>query len=179
LKRIVWTVLALLFLGVSWLWDTLHPLIRRFIDILPLDGMKRAVVRFMDRLPPYVTLAVFLIPLLASEPVKIVAFWLFTRKQWLPGVLVYAGAELLRFGLVAFLFNACRDKLLSISWFARMYVWFVRVHEWAHEQVEPLRASLRAYAHRAFVEAGLSGGRGSFWRRLMALWRYTRRTRAV
>ena len=173
LKRIVWTFVAVCFLAVSWLWDTLAPLVRALIDLIPLERAKQAVVRFMDRLSPYPTLIVFLIPLVATEPVKIFAFWLFAKHQWLAGVLTFASAEILRFGLVAFLFKSCKDKLLSIGWFARLYAWFVRAHEWAHEQVDPVRRSIRA----ALVESGLIGGRGPLWRRLTALWRITRRGR--
>ena len=173
LKRIAWTFLAVCFLAVSWLWETLAPLIRALIDLIPLERTKAAVIRFMDGLSPYPTRIVFLIPLVASEPIKLVAFWLFAHKQWAAGLLTYVGAELLRFGLVAFLFKACKDKLLSIAWFRRLYEWFVRAHEWAHAQVDPLRRAIRA----ALVEAGLIGGSGPLLRRLRALWRIARRGR--
>jgi hypothetical protein len=174
LKRIVWTILALAFLAVSWLWDTLNPLIHKLVDWLPLDGLKQRIAAFMHRLPPYATLAVFLIPVVLIEPFKLVAVWLFAKKLWFAGMATYVAADLLRFGLVAFLFNTCKDKLLSIGWFRRLYEWFVWAHDWAYAQVAPLRAHLR----QAFVEAGLvGGGRVSIWRRLAALWRYTRRGR--
>jgi hypothetical protein len=171
LKRILWTAVAVCFLAVSWLWDTLAPLIRAIIDLIPLERVKQAVIAFMDRLEPYPTLAIFLIPLFASEPIKVGAFWFFTQKQWLAGVATYLFAEVMRFGLVAFLFTACKDKLLSIPWFARLYALFVRAHEWAHAQVDPLKAQIRA----ALVEAGLIGGKGPLLRRLRALWRIARR----
>src|SRR6476620_6459394 len=109
------------------------------LELIPLERLKQAVLRFIDRLPPYPTLFLFLIPIVVIEPVKIGSLWLFAHKRWIAGVVSYAGAEVLRFGLVAFLFKACRDKLLSISWFARLYEIFVRVHEWAHEQVDPIK----------------------------------------
>ena len=37
LKRILWTAVAVCFLAVSWLWDTLAPLIRAIIDLIPLE----------------------------------------------------------------------------------------------------------------------------------------------
>lgn len=175
LKRILWTTVAVCFLAVSWLWDTLAPLIRAFLDLIPLERVKRAIISFVEGLRPYPTLAVFLIPLIACEPVKIGSLWLFAQKQWFAGLATYVFAEVLRFGLVAFLFNACKDKLLSIGWFAKLYELFVRVHAWAHEQVDPIRKAIRD----ALVEAGLIGGHGSIWRRLVALWRIARRGSAA
>ena len=174
LKRIFWTILALAFLSLSWLWDWLGPLVQRFIDLLPLERLKQAVIRFMDRLPPYPTLVVFLIPIVVIEPLKILALWILARGQILLGIASYAGAELLRFGLVAFLFRSCRDKLLSIGWFAVAYGWFVAAHEWAHRQVAPFLAGVRKWLR----DAGLIGGERGFLSRLRALWRYSRRGRA-
>ena len=67
-RRALWTTLALAFLGVSWFWERLRPPIRWVIDRIPLEGLKRAVAAFMDRLPPYPTLVIFLIPVIALEP---------------------------------------------------------------------------------------------------------------
>ena len=170
-KRTLWTILALAFLGLSWLWEKLHPLIHWVIDRIPLEALKRAVARFMERLPPYPTLIVFLIPLIALEPMKIVALWLFAKGQWLPGVATYIGTDVLRLGLVSFLFNTNKDKLLSIPWFLRLYEWFTYVHEWARAQVAPLKAAIR----QALLEAGLLGGRGGIVRKIAAIWRFARR----
>ena len=99
LKRILWTAVAVCFLAVSWLWDTLAPLFRAFFDLIPLERVKQAVIAFMDRLAPYPTLAVFLIPVVASEPIKLGSFWLFAQKQWVAGGTAFLFAEILRFGL--------------------------------------------------------------------------------
>ncbi len=170
-KRGILISLALAFLGVSWLWEQLHPVVRWIIDRIPLESLKQAVVRFMDRLSPYPTLCVFLAPLVVVEPLKILAVWLLAKGQWALGVFTYLGTDILRLGLVSFLFKTCQDKLLSIPWFRRLYEWFVAAHEWAHAQVAPIRAALR----RALAEAGLTGGRAGLWRKVAAVWRYARR----
>jgi hypothetical protein len=164
------TILAVLFLSLSWLWDRLAVPVRWIFERIPLEGLKRAVIRFMDRLPPYPTLFVFLIPIVILEPMKIVALWLFARHQFLLGLATYIGADVVRLALVAFLFKACRDKLLSIGWFAWCYTWFVWGHEWAHRQVAPVVAAVRAWLQRA----GLIGGERGMWTRVRALWRYCR-----
>ena len=174
-KKVVWFAVALIFLGVQWVWDHLHPIISKIVAWLPLEGLKRQVAAFMDRLPPYPTLFVFLIPLLSSEPIKLVGFWMMAHHQWLLGVALYIFSEVMRFGLVAWLFQICRDKLLSIGWFNWLYQWFLRAEAWAHAQTEPVKAWLRA----AFQHEGLTNSHHhSLLRRLVALWRYTKARRA-
>ena len=85
-RRVLWTLVALIFLGLSWLWDHLHPIITFLIRLIPLEGVKEAVRRFMEHLPPYPTLVVFLIPAIVHELMKVGAFFLFHRHQWLAGV---------------------------------------------------------------------------------------------
>ncbi len=170
-RRWCWTALALAFLGASWFWDILHPFIKSIVDLIPLEGLKRAIADFMARLPPYPTLVVFLIPLIILEPGKLVAFWLFAKRQWLPGIVTYIGTDVLKLAVVSFLFKTNRDKLLSIGWFARLYIWLLRVHDWAREQIEPLKAAIRM----ALQEAGLTRTRGGFLRKAAALWRHARR----
>ena len=87
------------------------------------------------------------------------------------GAATYVATDVLRLGIVSFLFKTSQDKLLSIPWFARLYAWFLWAHEWAHAQVAPLRAAVRA----AVREAGLLDGRGATWRKVAAIWRYARR----
>lgn len=170
-KRLFWTALALAFLGVSWLWEVLHPVIRRLVDWIPLEGLKRRVAAFMDQLGPYPTLAVFLVPLIALEPGKFIAVWLFAKGQWLAGGVTYIVTDILKLGFVAFIFKTSREKLLSIGWFARMHGWFVFAHDWAHAQVAPWKAAIR----KALQEAGLLTGKGRVWSKVLALWRHARK----
>jgi hypothetical protein len=172
-RRIVWTIVALIFLGLSWLWDHLHPIVAYIVSLIPLEGLKEAVRRFMARLSPYPTLIVFLIPAVVHELMKVGAIWLFHKHQWLAGIFVYLAADVIGLALVAFLFQTCRDKLLSIPWFAKCYAWFEAAHVWAAQQVAPIKAHI----HQALVEAGLIGGRAGIIAKLVAVWRYTRRHR--
>ena len=172
--RFVVTLAALIFLGVSWAWERFHPLIQAIIDRIPLEALKRAIARFIAALPPYATLLLFLIPLIASEAIKLISYWLFAKRQFALGLVVYLIAEVLRFGLVAFVFRTCRDKLLSIGWFARLYLWTLGIHDWAKAKAAPVLQEVRAALHAA----GFGGRRGSLTRKMSALWRYARdRTR--
>jgi hypothetical protein len=170
-KRFFRTLIALIFLAIFWIWDRLHPIIRWIIDYIPLAGLKRAVARFMEQLSPYPTLLIFLIPLIAVEPGKIFALWLIAKGQWLLGVATYIFVDVLRLGLLSFLFNTSRDKLLSIDWFRRLYLIFVRAHDWARAQIAPLKEAIA----KVLRDAGFVRDRGSLWRGVVILWRHARK----
>jgi hypothetical protein len=172
-RRIVWTIVALIFLGLSWLWDHLHPIIAFIIKLIPLEGVKEAVRRFMAGLAPYPTLVVFLLPAIVHELMKVAALFLFHKHQWVAGAIMYLAADVIGIALVAFLFETCKEKLLSIPWFARCYAWFDAAHHWARQQIVPIKA----YIHQALQEAGLLGGRAGIIAKLVAIWRYARRRR--
>src|SRR3954463_12143104 len=123
-RRIIWTIVALIFLGISWLWDHLHPIISFIVGLIPLKGVKEWVRRFMARLRPYPTLVVFLIPAVVHEIMKVIALFLFHKHQWVSGILMYIAADIIGLALVAFLFETCKEKLLSIPWFAWGYAKF-------------------------------------------------------
>ena len=170
-KQLAWTLLALVFLGVSWLWETFAPLVQAIIDLLPLRRLKLWAHAQLERLAPYPTLLVFLIPLALSEVIKVISFVAFARGQIFAGVLIYLFAEVVRFGLAAYVWAVCRDKLLSIEWVAKLHAWLLRMNDWAQAQIAPVRSWIR----QAWEEAGLAGGRAGLWARLKALWRYAQR----
>jgi len=171
MKQIGWTALALVFLGISWLWETFAPLVQAIIDLLPLRRLKAWAHAQLERLTPYPTLFVFLIPLALSEVIKVISFVAFARGQIFAGVLIYLFAEVVRFGLAAYVWAVCRDKLLSIEWVAKLHAWLLRVNAWAQKQITPVRAWIR----QAWQEAGLLDDRAGLWARVRALWRYARR----
>jgi hypothetical protein len=173
--RVFWTIIALIFLGLSWVWDHLHPIISFIIRLIPLEGVKEAVRRYMAKLSPYPTLIVFLIPAVVHEIMKVVAIFLFRKHQWIAGAVMYIAADIIGIALVAFIFENCKEKLLSIPWFAWCYAKFDAAHRWARAQVVPIKA----FIHQALVEAGLAGGRAGIIAKLVAIWRYARRRRAA
>ena len=62
------------------------------------------------------------------------------------------------------MFDATRDKLLQMAWFARMYDWFMWARDWAHAMTEPVRERLRQLAWLLKPQRA-----GRFLRRLMRL----------
>jgi len=171
LARIFWTFLALLFLCLSWAWEVLAPFVAALVALIPLEHLKERIARFLDRLPPYPTLLIFLIPLVVSEVVKAFAIVLFARHMIISGVLVYLLGEIIRFALVAYLFTLCHEKLLSIGWVKWVYDQLIRAHHWADTQTAPLREGIR----QALREAGLTGKPGRYLDKVAAVWRLARR----
>lgn len=171
LSRAFWTLLAVLFLALSWAWEVFAPLVAALVALIPLEHLKERIARFLDRLPPYPTLLIFLIPLVVSEVVKAFAIVLFARHLIISGAFVYLLGEIIRFALVAYLFNLCREKLLSIPWVKWTYDQFVRAHHWANAQTAPIKEAIRQALH----DAGLNGKPGRYLDKVMAVWRLARR----
>ena len=73
---------ALIFLFEAWLWDHLAPLVRWVVERIPLARLKERIAAVIERLPPYPTLLVFILPILVLLPLKILALWLLAHQHW-------------------------------------------------------------------------------------------------
>ncbi|WP_294534791.1 hypothetical protein [uncultured Rhodoblastus sp.] len=135
---------AVLFLVEAWFWDQAVALGHWIVGLLPWQAFKDAVARLIDRLPPYGALLLFLIPLAVIEPLKIVALDQIARGHFFSGVMTFVLLKFVGLGLVAFVFDLTRDKLLTIGWFARFYAWVVKWRDRAHDFIEPYKAAARA-----------------------------------
>ncbi len=68
--RPLWIFLALLFLLEAWLWDHLAPIVARVVNLIPWARFKLWLAHAISGLPPWATLFVFLVPLIALLPLK-------------------------------------------------------------------------------------------------------------
>jgi hypothetical protein len=164
LLRPFWVLLALLFLLEAWLWDHLEPLVARVVDLVPWGRLKTWLRRTIETLPPWAALGVFIVPLLVLLPLKFLEVFFLAKRQWIAAALVLLAAKLLGLGVTAFVFDATREKLLQMAWFARMYDWFMWARDWAHAMTEPVRERLRQWAWLLRPQRA-----GRFLRRLMRL----------
>ena len=171
--RPLWIVLALLFLLEAWLWDHLEPLVARLVNLLPWGRLKLWLKRTIETLPPWAALGVFIVPFIVLLPLKFLEVFFLAKRQWLLAGLVLIVAKLMGLGVTAFVFDATRDKLMQMAWFARMYDWFMWARGWAHAMTEPVRERLRQLAWLLKPQRA-----GRFLRRLLRLRRkaYRRRT---
>jgi hypothetical protein len=146
------------------------------IDRLPWRAFKDALARLIVHLPPYGALLFFLIPLAVVEPLKIVAVDQIAHGHFLSGIMTFVVLKFVGLGLVAFIFDLTRDKLLTIGWFARFYNWVVKWRDRAHNFIEPYKAAARAViadlkARIADLERALdlAPGKGGFLEALARL----------
>jgi hypothetical protein len=136
-------LLALVFLFEAWLWRRLAPIVGWVVARIPLAAFKAKLAAAIERLPPYPTLLVFLIPVILLVPLKIVGFWMLAHGFWLGAVVVFTFAKVVSVGVTAFIFDLTRPKLLQLPWFRRFYdrmiIWLAK----AHEIVEPVKQRIR------------------------------------
>jgi hypothetical protein len=143
-------LLALVFLFEAWLWRHLAPIVGWVVGLIPWAAFKTRVAATIERLPPYPTLLVFLIPVLLLLPLKVVGFWMLAHGFWLGAVLVLTLAKVVSLGVTAFIFDLTRPKLLELPWFRWFYdhmiVWLAKAHELTDPIKERLKRTMRAFA---------------------------------
>ena len=164
LARIFWIILALLFLLETWLWDHLERLVSRIVNVVPWGRLKIVLKRGIEKLPPWAALVVFVIPFVVLLPLKFLEVYFIATRNWLGATLIIILAKLLGLGVTAFVFDATREKLLQMAWFARFYAWVMWLRDRAHEIVEPVRERVRQYAWLLRPQRA-----GRFFKRLMRI----------
>jgi hypothetical protein len=165
LRRIAFFILAVLFLVEAWIWDCFSALGHRLARLLHLSRLIDALRSYIGRLSPYATLPLFILPAAAIFPFKVLALWLIAHGHVVYGGVVFLVAKTVGVGVTAILFDLCRERLLTIGWFARLYAKVLVFRAWASELVAPLR--LRIAELRASLRSFL--GQGSFGRHVLSL----------
>jgi hypothetical protein len=124
LLRPVWVCAAILyFLFDAIFVGLLAPLVSR-IARAPIF---RPLTAWILGLPPWPTLILFLVPIIALEPAKPVGAYLVATGRPGLGILVLVLAEITKITVVERLYHLSRDKLLTIPIFARVHDIVVRV----------------------------------------------------
>jgi len=175
----LWILLALVFLFEAWLWDHLRPIVAWVVERLAWDKLKARVAAAIEHLPPYATLLVFLVPVVMLFPLKLLGLWMLARGSWLGAMAVLAIAKVMSMGVMAFIFDITRPKLLQLPWFRWLYehllVWLAKAHaivdpiklrikEWAAQTLAPVKRRLRR-----LYWLTKPGRPGRFFRRLARL----------
>jgi hypothetical protein len=148
LLRPLWVLIALVFLFEAWLWDHLAAGMRRLVDLVPWREFKRRLAAVIERLSPYPTLLVFLIPVTLLLPIKFIGLWMLARGYWLGAVATLGAAKVVSMGLTAFIFDLTRPKLLELPWFCRVYDWVLKWLARAHALLDPIKAEVRLWIAR-------------------------------
>ena len=127
-------LLALLLLFEEWGWEPLAALLARMARWPVWAWVERLIIR----LPTWGAVLVFMVPVLALLPVKVVALYAIgTGHPWM-GVLVLVAAKVAGTALVARLFTLTQPALMRVRWFAR---WYPRWKAWKDRLIRQLRQS--------------------------------------
>ncbi|EKS34604.1 MAG: hypothetical protein ACJAVZ_001709 [Afipia broomeae] len=121
LLRPLWVLLALIFLVEAWLWDRVEPVIARVVALIPLPRLKAWLADLIEHLSPGLTLIVFAVPVIVLFPLNFVAAWLLAHKYFVCATTLIVFQKVLGVGIVAFVFDVTREKLLQMAWFHRLY----------------------------------------------------------
>jgi hypothetical protein len=148
LLRPLWILLALVFLFAAWLWEHLRPIVAWVVARIRWDRLKARVAAGIEHLPPAATFLVFLVPVVALFPLKLVGLWMLAHGSWLGAMATLASAKVLSMGVTAFIFDVTRPKLLQLAWFRWVYELVLVWLDKAHALIDPLKAELRAWARR-------------------------------
>jgi hypothetical protein len=129
-------VLAAIIVVVDDLFRSfVSPAVRWLASLRPVQRLESAVAA----LPPYPTLALFLIPMAIIWPIKLYGLYLIGLGHWLMGMAAFVVAKVVGIGLAERLFALSRDKLLSIPWFARAYYAVMAVRDRVHDYLKTTR----------------------------------------
>ena len=117
LLRPLWVLLALVFLVEAWLWERLAPIVGWIVERIAWRALRARLAAAIERLPPYPTLLVFLVPVVLLFPIKLIGLWLLAQGSWLGAMATLALAKVVSMGVTAFIFDLTRPKLLQLAWF--------------------------------------------------------------
>ena len=83
LTRPLLILLALVFLFEAWLWEHLAPVVAWVVALHSVGAFKARIAAAIERLPPYPTLLVFLVPVVLLLPLKFLGLWMLAHGFWL------------------------------------------------------------------------------------------------
>ena len=170
LTRPLLIVVAIVFLIEAWLWNHLEPIVEWIVARIPLRAVKGWIAGLIRKLPPTATLIVFVVPVAALFPFKLLGLWLLAQQQWIAASVVLVSAKLVGVAITAFVFEVTKPKLLRLRWFRWLYEHVLAWLDWAHSLVAPIRRRIKR-----LLRIFRSKQRG---RALRLLWRIRRRIRA-
>lgn len=148
LLRPLWILLALIFLLEAWLWDRVEPVIARVVALIPLPRLKRWFARQVEHLSPGATLLVFAVPFIVLAPFSLFEGWLLAHKYFITATTLIVLQKILGVGIVAFVFDVTRGKLLRMQWFRTFYEFVIDLRAKAAELVAPFKLAVREWMGR-------------------------------
>lgn len=88
-----------------------------------------SVRRRIQQLGPYQSLGLMILPIAVVEPLKIVALFVAGNGHWLSGTGILIAAYLVSLFVVERLFKVVQSKLMTLNWFATLWIWFTTLRD--------------------------------------------------
>lgn len=89
----------------------------------------RSARNFIEGLGPYQSLLLLAVPLAIVEPLKLIAVFVLGEGHFVTGVVVMICAYAGSLFITERLFITVKPKLLTLSWFARLWMWFIAIRD--------------------------------------------------
>jgi len=157
MKKLLFSLLALVLLFEEWLWDLLTALGHSLARILHLARFER----WLSGVSPPVALLAMAVPLALVTPLNLAALWLLARGMLLQGLALEAVAKLLGTLLVARVFALTKPQLLTYGWIERIYTTILAWLHWAHARIRATAVYRLAHAAMADLRARIRRWRGA------------------
>ncbi|CAN5400104.1 hypothetical protein BH10PSE10_BH10PSE10_16030 [soil metagenome] len=148
LLRPLWVLLALIFLVEAWLWDRVEPIIARIVALIPLPRLKQWLADRVEHLSPGMTLLVFAVPFILLTPLNLVEAWLLAKKYFVSATILIVLQKIVGVGIIAFVFDVTREKLLRMGWFSTLYEFIINLRIKAAEIVAPFKLAIARWVTR-------------------------------
>ena len=146
-------LLALAFLFEAWLWEHLRPIVAWAVNLVAWDKLKARLAAFVEVLPPWAVLIVFVVPFIVLLPLKFLEVYFIVHRQWVAAIFILVLAKLLGLGVTAFIFDVTKPKLLQMAWFRWLYdlmlVWLAKAHAITDPIKQRIKEGLADLRHRA------------------------------
>jgi len=93
--------------------------------------------RRLQKIRPYLSLVMLLVPLLIVEPLKLLALIVAGKGHWFTGTGMILGAYAVSLLVVERLFRVVKPKLMTISWFSKLWTWFTAIRDMTWARLRP------------------------------------------
>ncbi len=146
LKLIAYVAAAIYFVADALFAALAKPIARWFAANFPMPRVRA----WIKSLPPYPCLALFSVPVILLEPVKMIAAYMAATGQFIWAAATFVVGELLKLVLVERLFALTKNKLMTIPAFAWAYGHYARAKAWLKqtEAWKAIRALSRSIRER-------------------------------
>lgn len=140
MKKLLLSLFAVWLLLEEWLWNHLTLLSNQISVWLHLKRLEN----WLRTASAKVCLAAFAFPVILLLPAKVMVLVLFANGHVTPAIILLILTKLLATLIMARMFSASREKLMSITWFASFYRYISDWLEWAHTRIQQTDAYQQA-----------------------------------